>query len=166
MARNESDREDMMAEAVSLVRRVEVRSDLFSDSIIAGFNLQGWMFLYIGSDPMYRFDEQGRLRRAFVDGRLYRTQGQTLAVMDRRRVFESGEPVETTLVRQDLSADELEAFRVRMHSNLKQVSESLRIGVVTRQHPAEMPGVADEVESRIQRVLDAREFLAPAIVRR
>ena len=166
MARNESDREDMMAEAVSLVRRVEFRSELHSESIIAGFNLHGWLFIYIGSDPMYRFDEQDRLRRAYVDGRLYRTQGQTLAVMDRQRVFESGEPVETNLVRHDLSEEELETFRLRMHSNLKQARECLRIGVVTRQHPAEMPGIAGEVEKRIRQVLDTREFLAPPIVRR
>ena len=166
MARNESDREDMMAEAVSLVRRIECRSELFSEPIVAGFNVQGWMFLYIGSDPMYRFDDQGRLRRAFVDCRLYRTQGHTLAVMDRQRTFDAGEPVETTLVRQDLSAVELEVFRLRMHSNLNNVSECLRTGIVTRQHPAEMPGITDEVESRIRLVLDAREFLAPAIVKR
>ncbi len=166
MARNESDREDMMAEAVSLVRRIECRSELFSEPIIAGFNLQGWMFLYIGSDPMYRFDEQGRLRRAFVDGRLYRTQGQTLAVLDRQRTFDAGEPVETNLVRQDLSAGELTAFRLRMYSQLNLVSECLRIGAITRQYPAEMHGITDEVESRIRLVLSTSEFLAPAIVRR
>jgi hypothetical protein len=166
MARNESDREDMMAEAVSLVGRIECRSELISEPILAGFNLQGWLFLYIGNDLMYRFDEQGRLRRAYVDGRLYRTQGQTLSVMDRERVLKSGEPVKTTLVRQDLSVDELDAFRLQMHANLNRVSESLRVGVVTRQHPAGMPGITDEVESRIRQVLSASEFLAPAIVRR
>jgi hypothetical protein len=166
MARNESDREDMMAEAVSLVRRIEFRSELHPEPMIAGFNSKGWLFVYIGNDPMYRFDEQGRLRRAYVEGRLYRTQGQTLAVLDRRRVFESGDPVETTLVRQDLLADELVTFRLQMHANLMQVSESLRNGVVMRQLPIEMPGIADEVQSRLRQILDTREFLAPAIVRR
>ena len=166
MARNEADREDLMEEAVSLVRRIEFQSELFSESLMAGFNVQGWLFVYLGNDLMYRFDEQGRLRRSFVDGRLYRTQGRTLAVMDRQRVFKSGEPVESNLVRQDLSVEQLEEFRLRMHSNLELVTECLRTGVVTRQHPAETSGIADEVESRIRQVLNLKEFLAPAFVRR
>jgi hypothetical protein len=166
MARNEADREDLMEEAVSLVRRIEFQSDLFSEPFMAGFNSQGWLFIYLGNDLMYRYDEQGRLRRSFVDGRLYRTQGQTLAVMVRERVLKSGEPVESNLVRQDLSDEQLEAFRLRMHSNLELVTECLRTGIVTRQHPAEMPGIADEVEGRIQQVLNSKEFLAPPIVRR
>ena len=166
MARNEADREDLMEEAVSLVRRIEFQSDLFSEPLKAGFNSHGWLFVYLGNDLMYRFDEQGRLRRSFVDGRLYRTQGETLAVMIRERVFKSGEPIESNLVRQDLSGEQLETFRLRMHSNLILVIECLRTGVVTRQHPAEMPGIAGEVEARIQQVLNSHEFLAPAIVRR
>ena len=166
MARNEADREDLMEEAVSLVRRIEFQSELFSEPLLAGFNTQGWLFVYLGNDLMYRFDEQGRLRRSFFDGRLYRTQGQTLTVMVRERVFKSGEPVESNLVRQDLSADQLEAFRLRMHSSLELVTECLRTGVVTRQHPAEMPGITVEVEGRIRQVLNSKEFLAPAIVRR
>ena len=166
MARNEADREDLMEEAVSLVRRIEFQSELFSKPLMAGFNSQGWLFIYLGNDLMYRFDELGRLRRSFVDRRLYRTQGQTLAVMVRERVFKSGEPIESNLVRQDLSAAQLEAFRLRMHSNLELVAECLRTGVVLRQHPAEMPGIADEVEVRIRQVLNSKEFLAPAIVRR
>ena len=86
--------------------------------------------------------------------------------MDRQRVFKSGEPVESNLVRQDLSVEQLEEFRLRMHSNLELVTECLRTGVVTRQHPAETSGIADEVESRIRQVLNLKEFLAPAIVRR
>ena len=166
MARNEADREDLMQEAVSLVRRIEFQSELFSEPLMAGFNSQGWLFVYLGNDLMYRFDEQGRLRRSFVDGWLYRTQGQTLAVMVRERVFKSGDPIESNLMRQDLSDEQLETFRLQMHANLVLVTECLRAGVVTRQHPAEMSGIADEVEGRIQQVLNSKEFLAPAIVRR
>ena len=81
MARNEADREDMMSEAVSLIRRIEYLTPARGAPILAGFNAFGWLFVYVGNDVMYRFDEQGRLRRAFVDGLLYRTEGSTLAML-------------------------------------------------------------------------------------
>jgi hypothetical protein len=74
MSRNESDREDLMAEATALRRRVQLQVPGEALSIIAGFRDEGRVSIYFGPDPVYHFDEQGRLRRAFVAGRLYRTQ--------------------------------------------------------------------------------------------
>ena len=79
MARNESDREDLMREAVALVRRVECETGNENDSVISGFRKCGSLSLYFGPDPVYHFDDSARLRRAFGEGFLYRTQGTTLA---------------------------------------------------------------------------------------
>ena len=118
---------------------------------------------------MYRFDEQGRLRRAFVDGMLFRTSGHTLAMMERRKEQNPREPDSTpgsVLLRQDLSPDELNAFRERLRRELEELIDGLGRGEITRQHPSELPGLVPEFEQAIKVALESREFLAPAIVRR
>jgi len=169
MALNESDREDLMSEVISLIRRVECQSVNDSVVTVVGFNAMGWLFVYRGADLMYRFDELGRLRRAYVDGLLYRTEGKSLSEIERRRDAVSPRPdgrQKTTLVRRDLSGEEIERFRACMLGNLRIVIGDLQKGVITRQVPAEAPELLEEILSGLNVVLDSREFLAPAIVRR
>lgn len=169
MARNESDREDLMAEAVSLTRRIEYTGVSDRSPILAGFNALDWLFVYVGHDVMYRFDESCRLRRAFVDGLLYRTEGTTLASLERQRQTESrnGETVQvTSLLRRTLSADELRAFRERMLQELTLVLEVIQNGTPSRQFPPDATSIHLQVTQQIQNVFEAKEFLAPAIVRR
>lgn len=169
MARNEADHEDLMRDAVSLVKRIECRYGSRPEASLAGFNAIGWLFVYLGTDPMYRFDEIGRLRRAFVDGKILRSEGHTLAVMERHRDLSStasSSGAESTLLRRDLSPQELQLFRDRMRNDLEQLSEGLVSGQITRQHPAALPDLVNEIRMRLQRVLESPEFLAPALVRR
>lgn len=169
MARNESDREDLMGEAVSLIRRIECESSLHPERMVIGLNSLEWLFVYIGNDVMYRFDERGRLRRAFVEGLLFRTTGSGLVSLERCRTRPPGETSETlvtTLVRRDLSSGEMEAFRQRTYRDLIVVGEVVRTENVTRQSPPDATGMIDEIQLRIRQVLDSKEFLAPAIVGR
>ena len=169
MARNESDREDLMREAVNLPRRMEFRLNPSDEPELVGLNSPGWLFVYSGHDPMYRFDEQGRLRRAFVDGMLYRTHGSVLASLERTRSPVSDPTTQvpvTTLVRRDLSPGAMTEFRRRMLEHLKNVLLVVMDGTVTGQHPADEPGLRAELQYRINQVIEAKEFLAPAIVRR
>ncbi len=126
MSRNESDREDLMAEATALRRRVELQVPGEAQSIIAGFRDEGRVSIYLGPDPVYHFDERGRLRRAFVAGHLYRTQGTTLARLTRERTDET-----TTLERHDLSEDELQDFLTVMRSRLQKLQELIETQQVT-----------------------------------
>ena len=87
MARHETDRENLMLEATALIRRAEWSIPSHSDPIVAGFKRSGGWSLYFGSDPVYQFDADGRLRRAFVDGQIWRTQGTTLAGLRRERQY-------------------------------------------------------------------------------
>src|SRR5262245_54153743 len=102
MARQESDREDLWAEAVALTSRVEFRRSDDERPILIGFRDTGWCSIYVGQDLMLQFTPAGGLRRAFRDGDLYRTQGTTLSRLRRQR-----SAAETTLLRSDLSAEEL-----------------------------------------------------------
>ena len=169
MARIESANEDFMAEAVSLIRRIEFRLPNRSDPIVVGFNQLEWLFVYVGSDPMYRFDEQGRLRRAYVDGILYRTSGTTLTALRRQHhkdSHEAGVPAESRLLRRDLTSEELDSFQQRMRRAIQELTVELTTASITRQHPLEMDDLAKQIHEGFVRVLTSREFIAPAIVKR
>lgn len=167
MKRDEHDQEDLMREAVSLVPRIECLIPKRSEPVVMGINAQGWLFVYLGSDPMYRFDMQGRLRRAFVDERLYRTTGSTLAVLDRQAKDNTvGDRKESVLLSQDLTQDELNAFRERMRDQLTNLHEGLPHAEVTRQHPVDASGLVPQFQQVLQTVLESTPWLAPALVRR
>ncbi len=127
MSRQESDREDLMQEATGLHRRVEWQVSFTPDPVVAGFKKNGAFSVYFGAEPVYQFDSQGRLRRAFVEGFLFRTQGNTLARLQKNRVSN-----ESQLVRHDLDDSELATFRVQACSWLRQLMQALDLGQISR----------------------------------
>lgn len=169
MAQNESDREDLMSEAVSLIKRIECRQDSRPDPLVLGLNALGWLFVYPAAELMYRFDERGRLRRAFVEGMLYRSAGTALSMLQRQRTHEQTGAItvtKTTLLRRDLTTPELNSFRLRMSQELALVRAAVDPHRVLRQYPADEAGVLAEIQLRLLGVVETEEFLAPAIVRR
>ncbi len=160
MARVEADREDLMAEAIALVRRIEFQCLEIAATAIAGFRATGRMSIYLGPDMVYQFDEQQRLRRAFIDGLLYRTQGRLLAELRRERSCS-----ETTLVRRDLTDDELAQFRDRLLKEIGRFREQLvqRQAVILRRIPPEDTQLDADIVRELDLILNSREFLAPAI---
>ncbi len=153
--------EDPMRDAVALTERVELRENGDCDPIIAGFHRDGRLSLYFGEEPYYQFDSQGGLRRALVDGRLFRTQGTRLAALT--RVPTAGASV---LARRDLDREELEQFVRAMLANVGQLRAGLAAGALTvlRQVPAEAP-VVDRLIESLSIILSAGGALAPAINR-
>lgn len=161
MARNESDREDLLQEAVAMVRRMELHTPGQTDPIVVGFRANGWMSVYFGQDRMYQFDEVGRLRRAYVDGFLYRSHGTVLARLQRERT-----ETETTLLRQDLTPDALGQFQQQCRTWLRSLRNQLEVGfTVQRQIPVSDEALPDDVARFLDTVLESEQFLAPAIKR-
>ena len=160
MDRTESDRDDLMAEAVAMTRRVELTIPGEETLIVTGFRANGWLSIYLGPDLMYQFDEHGRLRRAFVNGLLFRTQGTTLAQLHRQRT-----DTETILLRRDLSNSELAEFRLALFNRATAFHERLtkREVVIVRQVPVEDEQLLDDLTVGFDRVLNTSEFLAPPI---
>jgi hypothetical protein len=102
--------------------------------------------LYFGRDRYYQFDAEGRLRRALVGDRLYRSQGTYLAELERVRTVD-----ETELRRRDLTRTEMEAFLCEMREHLTRLRaaiEDSRVAVL-RQVPADDPIVPDILERLI-----------------
>ena len=134
MARHETDREDLMAEAIALRQRVALKVPGESECVVAGFRDNGCCSIYFGPDPVYHFDSSGGLRRAFIAGDLYRGQGRTLARLTRTRT--GGE---VQLIRRDLNPAELACFLAAMRGQLERLHDALvdDSARVVQQVPAE-----------------------------
>ncbi len=160
MARNESDREDLIREAAGLPDRAEWSIPDEPEPVVTGIKRNGSLCLYFGPDPVYQFDTEGRLRRAFVDGYLYRTQGNTLARIHRERT-----DTESLLIRHDLARAELDAFLSAMHARLSVLREGLASGQATLLRSVERDPTAGlpAFPGLIDIVLSAEPALAPAI---
>ncbi|MGD9636278.1 MAG: hypothetical protein AB7G28_22140 [Pirellulales bacterium] len=85
MARQGSDREDLLRDATALVERIELAPLVGSDAehIIAGFRANGAMSIYFGADPAYHFNSAGELRRAYLGGLLYKAEHGQLVSLER-----------------------------------------------------------------------------------
>jgi hypothetical protein len=122
MARNESDREDLLREATTLVERIELKpiDSAAADPIVVGFRTDGAMSIFFGADPVYQFNAGGELRRAFCDGQLYKAVRGRLASLRRER-----QANEVQLVRRDLADAEQDSFLGEMTSQLQGFAEQL-----------------------------------------
>ena len=120
MALHEQDREDLMREAIALYPRAEFQVPLESEPVFWGQKRSGQFSFYFGGDPVYQFDEQGRLRRAYLNGHLYRTQGNTLARLTKVRTADS-----STLERYDLTQGELDEVLKRMADRFTRLQSEL-----------------------------------------
>ena len=162
MAQHEEDREDLMREAVALPDRVELSVDGFESLITIGFRSNTAMSIFIGQDPVYQFDPEGRLRRAFVDGLLFRSQHTTLAMLKRERT-----ETQTLLLRTDLADDALLKFRETMRRSLELLEQKLGSAAirVVRSVPESVCHIA-RIQTALDSVLRAESWLSPTIRRR
>lgn len=163
MARQETDREDIFAEAVSLIRRWEGTVPVCSVPVLAGFKTHGDVSFYFGPDRVYHSDTDGRLRRAYVEGFLYRSHGDGLSRLRRER-----SETETALLRTDLSSDEIVVFRAEMAAHLRRLRDALVANASTtlRRFPEDDHRLESDLVTVIGTIMDATPWLAPAIVRR
>jgi hypothetical protein len=155
------DSEDRMRELVALTQRIELRLPQHPETVVAGFRQNGFLSLYFGEDPFYQFDERGRLRRANIGGRLFRTQGTGLAALTRER-----SPSGMVLVRHDLSPAEFEEFLAQMVKRVIALRSALsNAGLdVVSQVPEGAP-IAERLLLGLDTVLNAAGELAPAMNR-
>ena len=162
MAQHEDDREDLMREAVALPHRVELSVNGFESLITIGFRPNSAMSIFIGQDPVYQFDPEGRLRRAFVDGLLYRSQHTTLAMLKRERT-----DTQTLLLRTDIADDALQSFRGTMLFSLQILEQKLNSAdfTIRRSVPDAISHIT-RIQSTLASIRLAESWLSPTIRRR
>ena len=85
MARHEQDREDLLGEATALVERIELDVDDLEESVVVGFRKNGAVSCFFGAEPVYQFNSDGLLRRAYAAGRLIKAEQGRLVALDRQR---------------------------------------------------------------------------------
>lgn len=130
MAREESNREDLLREATALVERIEL---VLNDAhVVAGFRGDGALSVFFGEDPVYQFNAAGKLRRAFCDGKLIKAVRGKLVALQRTRT-----ETEVQLVRHELSEAEQAELLARMAAQLNRLNASLNSGgfVIAGQQP-------------------------------
>ncbi|MEJ7592668.1 MAG: hypothetical protein WKF77_14050 [Planctomycetaceae bacterium] len=162
MAQHEEDREDLMREAVALPHRVELSVVGFNSLITIGFRSNSAMSIFIGQDPVYQFDSESRLRRAYVDGLLYRSQHTTLAMLKRERTN-----TQTLLLRTDLDHHALQKFRETMLHSLHRLEQKLNSADfrILRSVPESVSHIA-RIQSTLASIRIAESWLSPTIRRR
>jgi hypothetical protein len=121
MARQESDREDLLREATALVERAELQIPGESEPVTVGFRRDGSLSIFFGGDPVYQFNAASELRRAFADGLLYKGERSRLVALRRERTEH-----EVALVRRELSDDESAAFLAMAYQRLTQLRQALQ----------------------------------------
>ncbi len=124
MAKQEYDREDLIAEAKALVHRVEMSVPDFPEPVVLGLRSNLWFSIYFHPDRVFHFNEVGALRRAFVDGLLYRSGPQGLSRLRRER----GDPNTSALLREELSPDAMRDFLRDLEEWLRRLGDHLHHG--------------------------------------
>ncbi|MCA9041177.1 MAG: hypothetical protein KDA65_12565 [Planctomycetaceae bacterium] len=163
MAFQESDREDLMQEATALVDRIELKLSAEGEAVIAGYRRNGSLSLFFGADPVYHFDQEMRLKRAYLAGFLFRTQGSTLARLERvRTVNPQTNQMRTELHRHDLTSEELEHFQIQALSRLSGLQDELEMGAfeVQRQVSGEA-NLIGKISGDLMRIIGNNLPLAP-----
>jgi hypothetical protein len=147
MARRESDREDLLREATALVERAELTIEGHDEPIVVGFRRDGATSFFFGADPVYQFNSAGELRRAYVDGLLYKAERGRLVALRRER-----SAAEVALVRSELSDEESATLMSAMRQRLTFLQAALTAGSFAL--AGQVPADAD-TRARISRWLDS-----------
>lgn len=126
MARNESDREDLLREATALIERVELKTAGFEEPIVCGFRRDGSASFYFGAEPVYQFNTANQLRRAFVGGRLLKAERGLLVALSRERTER-----DVALVRHELTENEVQMLISDLRSNLHRLQAALEADAYT-----------------------------------
>jgi hypothetical protein len=126
MAASESDREDLLREATALVERAELSVPSYTEPVVAGFRRDGAASFYFGAERVYQFNTTRELRRAYIDGLLYKAERGQLVALTRER-SES----EVSLVRRELTSDETSAILTSLASHLDRLRDALQAQACT-----------------------------------
>ncbi len=147
MAREESDREDLLGEATALVERIELRIPAFAEPVVAGFREEGAASFYFGPDCVYQFNSAGELRRGFENGRLIAAGRGGLYRLTRERTATSH-----SLLRREFTPEETAEYLARARKHFEELAAALSAGefTVIGQQPAEA-----NVLQRVQRWVEA-----------
>jgi hypothetical protein len=102
MARQSHHREDLLRDATALSPRILLQVVIQGQpcEVFAGFREPESLAIYFDDDPIYQFNSQGELRRAFVAGSIIKADKGQLVAWERSETFD-----QTAMLSRRLSAD-------------------------------------------------------------
>ena len=136
-----------MREATALVVRAELSVPSFNEPVVIGFRRDGCGSIYVGADPVWHFNSDNQLRRAYRGGKLIKAERGRLVSLQRRRL-ES----EVQLLRHRLDDRETEQLLEQTSRHVDQLRRSITSGSCATL--ARVPD-NDEVEARIRAWLES-----------
>ena len=125
MARQEQDREDLLAEATALVERAELALASQEEHVVVGFRRDGSGSLYLSSEEAYHFNSRNELRRAYLNGLLYKAEKGRLVSLE--RVRQAGE---VQLLRDELNEQQTAGFLAGLAAKISGLAQQLNSGNV------------------------------------
>ncbi len=125
MARQDGPREDLLAEAVALVERMEVML-ASREPVVVGFRKDGCASFFFDQDPVYQFNTAGELRRVYHAGLRYKADDRKLVALEPHR-----ETNEVAMVRREISPDGTTALLEEAERRLDVLQASLAEGRFT-----------------------------------
>jgi hypothetical protein len=126
MARQESDREDLLREATALVQRAEFQLPGEHEPYVAGFRRDGSFSLYCGGDQVVQFNTAAQLRRGYFDGQLLKADKGKLVWLTRERTADA-----VILHSRELTAMEIAQTLERSAQLVTRFCEALSSGAFT-----------------------------------
>jgi hypothetical protein len=121
MAREIHEREDLLRDAVALVPRVLIRVAINGKpcEVFAGFRGDS-LSLYFDGDPVYHFNADGELRRAYLADRLVKAEQRRLVTLTRQCAED-----EISLVRHTEDPTAVQSIVDQMHWRLAELRSAI-----------------------------------------
>ncbi|WP_254509086.1 hypothetical protein [Anatilimnocola floriformis] len=126
MARQESDREDLLREATALVQRAEFQLPDEPEPVVAGFRRDGSFSLFFGGERVVQLNSAGQLRRGYFDGKLLKADRGRLVWMTRERTADA-----VVLHSRELQPNEVEQTLTLATELIERLSSALQQGAFT-----------------------------------
>lgn len=123
MAKQTEDREDLLRDGTAM----SVRGRLLIDGteVVIGFRSRGQLSLYWDQDPVFQFDEAGRLRRAFLDSNRLKVEKGRLVRIKKADEHDGPSASRLRLIVESLSEIEQSVILQSLSECLQQIDEAL-----------------------------------------
>ncbi|WP_182866798.1 hypothetical protein [Stieleria mannarensis] len=123
MAKQTEDREDLLRDGTAMT--VRGRLSVGDAEVVIGFRSRGQLSLYWNQDPVFQFDESGRLRRVFFDACRLKAQNGRLVRLRQPRPSEDPPVSRLQLVTEPVSDADQAAILQRLAEALQQIDAVL-----------------------------------------
>jgi hypothetical protein len=137
MAREEHAKEDLLRQATGLAERAELVVPSFAEPIVVGFRDGQAASVYFGEEPVYHWNFQGQLRRAYLAGKLVKAEQGRLVSWRKQR--DAGQ---VQMIREEFTTRQQTQFLEALDAKLNQLHSALRdgqfelVGQVSQSHPS------------------------------